>query len=182
MAIVSKPQYLLSSSLFVPSSSPPLKKRRLESKKNHDTALPTTLKMIVEDVTRKKFLQSLCAQWLFLRTESPKNTVYVITSSLQNEIEKMDAIKNAIINVQRAFPNRILEMVWVTIPKEEFFTSDHFEKMMRAIYSIPFHSIICFQTGNAFISPKRAIMTLVKPLSKKLFLRQLKSALNLTEA
>lgn len=127
--------------------------------------------MIGQDIARKNFLESLCVQWFFLRPESlSRNKVYVISSALQSDTEKMDAIQSTIMKVQQTFPNMPLEMLWVNIPKNEFFTSDHFEKMMRTIYSIPFYSIICFQAGSAFISPKQAIMAKIKQLSNKLFL------------
>jgi hypothetical protein len=148
---------------------PPLKKRRIEPKAIDGAALPATTKMTVQDVSRKNFLQFLCVHRFLIKSESlSKNKVYVICSALQNETEKLKAITSAILKVQRKCPDKVLEMLWVNIPKEEFFTADHFEKMKTAIYSIPFHSIICFQTGDAFISPKRAIMAMAPRYSMKL--------------
>ena len=164
MSIVSRTQHFYPLGAKGDPLSPPLKKRRIEPKAIHDLALPKIQEMTVQDAARKNFLQSLCVQWLFMRGEVRENKVYIISSALQNDTEKMDAIKSTIQKVQGKFPNMPLEMLWVNIPKEEFFTSEHFEKMMTAIYSIPFRSIICFRAGNAFISPKRAIVSMAKQL------------------
>jgi len=122
--------------------------------RNPEETSLSTVDTTIEDSIREKFLKSLCFQWQSLRSETlTKSTVYVISSGLQNRSEKLTSAKHAIVLAKRTFPDHSLEMVWVKIPKDEFFTSCHFEKMMETIYSIPFHSTICLQTGNAIFVP-----------------------------